>query len=596
MEPPSKRPRVESSNSNFVGSPGSMAYPALDKFGHSTSNIRVQTLHASSPSRSPSNSATYLSPVPSPSPSCHTQLVATQSPASVSTSPATRSPLHVSNPPTPIVSLLDKRMSPSCGDADGLLDPTQQKEQQQQFASVGLVAGPPKVLGRPIHSPPPYSSVTATTSSSSHPVRNFSSQSFNSTDYLQKGSPGSFATSNVHNSTTNNLHLANTTSIGQANSWATKSQASRSESLHQPGMSVSSVPATSHPTANLHHLATPNAESRSAASQIRNNAHLGSDKAVSILKSKPAAAAPSVSTPSQVAESINSNSRAVVIQLIQLYKQYQEANDQLGMARVREQINFLVTAQQKILAAKNNILKTTTGTTPSNSVSQSLVGSKLQVGGEPLVGGAGLRLGSAEGSRSEQQQQANKILGQLAGLKKNQQQLPQAAGVSLLTSSSSAAPASSAYRNQGNFGLSTSTPGLTLGAGEVGSSNGRTTAGTNPAEEVVASSGLSGRGAVGPAKSVFGLPAVSTATPSASMSSQQNTVQTGQNPGVLSGYVCVWPISELERCSEFDDGLKKSGKNVKICQKIFVFLLFFSSFFIHSSSILRKPPMSINSF
>ena len=69
---------------------------------------------------------------------------------------------------------------------------------------------------------------------------------------------------------------------------------------------------------------------------------------------------------SRTADSVNSNSKAVVIQLMQLYKQYQNMNDQQGMARVRNQLSLLVSAQQRILAAQNSLAKTG-GTQSSNA-------------------------------------------------------------------------------------------------------------------------------------------------------------------------------------------------------------------------------------
>lgn len=132
-------------------------------------------------------------------------------------------------------------------------------------------------------------------------------------------------------------------------------------------------------------------------------------------------------TATKVADTINSNSRSVVLQLMQLYKQYQALNDRQGMGRVRDQLNLLVSAQQKILAAQNSAGKTdgtSLATSSSGSVSNQLSHQSSGPSKSASLGASGsvgefIRDGSPSTQQQHQQQQqrANQILGQLAAVK-----------------------------------------------------------------------------------------------------------------------------------------------------------------------------------
>ena len=110
---------------------------------------------------------------------------------------------------------------------------------------------------------------------------------------------------------------------------------------------------------------------------------------------------------------------------MQLYKQYQSLNDQQGMKRVRDQLNMLVSAQQKILAAQNNMVKTTaerTATETAASTAGSVAGGSTSV--QPVVGGRMGGVSASSAQQPQQQQQAHQILGQLAGIAKGGQSQP----------------------------------------------------------------------------------------------------------------------------------------------------------------------------
>lgn len=127
---------------------------------------------------------------------------------------------------------------------------------------------------------------------------------------------------------------------------------------------------------------------------------------------------------SKFADSINSNSKSVVLQLIQLYKQYQELNDREGMGRVHDQLNLLVSAQQKILAAQstlglNNV--PTTSTAGSGVGLSNLLSSQLQpVPKSATVGMLSNKINPQQPQHQHQQQQANQILSQLVAAKSSQ--------------------------------------------------------------------------------------------------------------------------------------------------------------------------------
>lgn len=106
-----------------------------------------------------------------------------------------------------------------------------------------------------------------------------------------------------------------------------------------------------------------------------------------------------------------------MFQLMQMYKQYQGLNDQQGMARVRDQLNLLVSAQQKILSAQNAVAKAdgeaSMPTSSSGSLSSQLAAPSKSVS-----------VGSNREATLQQhhQQQANQILTQLAAVTKSSPQ------------------------------------------------------------------------------------------------------------------------------------------------------------------------------
>ena len=485
-----------------------MSYTALDKLSYSSSNISVhQSLHTPPPS----SSTNYLSPIPSPSPpQPHAPM--SSLPLALPMSPATQSTFVCSSgPSTPIVSLLDRRHCSPARDAD---------VEHQQFPA-GLVAGPAKVLGRPLCSPPPYS--LSASSSANQPIQAFA-PAVAPSDYQQNVS-GNFSASG---SVQNNYHLPGV-SVGQPTSWTATPQPQTSRAARHPLPAILSQPSatssnqrflpavSSHQTSQMLY-STSHVENAPPPSS--NDAHVTSNSAT--LSHKPKLAAPpTTSTASQVAESINSNSKAVVIQLIQLYKQYQEANDQQGMARVREQINFLVSAQQKILAAQNSIVRSGANSAmngPANQPSVTNQVSGMPVSGvETSVGVATTRPVTTELNRNEQQQQANKILSHLSALKKSQDQ----PATTLPTSSLAT-----------RFGKS-ATQGLhrDVGGGLL----------TNSSNVVSNSPGVTGRGPIAQGGGSVGggilnLPAVSV-SPNASLPPQsvhsQGASQPAQNQGEL---------------------------------------------------------------
>ncbi len=114
---------------------------------------------------------------------------------------------------------------------------------------------------------------------------------------------------------------------------------------------------------------------------------------------------------SRSAENVNTNSKSVVLQLMQLYKQYQGLNDQQGMTRVRDQLNLLVSAQQKILAAQNGITKSDGGSPVVSSHSEPAQGHQM-MSSSPKTGSVVSGANVVQGN--QQQQRASRILNQLA--------------------------------------------------------------------------------------------------------------------------------------------------------------------------------------
>ena len=169
-------------------------------------------------------------------------------------------------------------------------------------------------------------------------------------------------------------------------------------------------------------------------------------------------------TATKLADSINSNSRSVVLQLMQLYKQYQSLNDRQGMGRVRDQLNFLVSAQQKILAAQNKATgvpvsgapgsqsaqQLSSGATGSQSVQQLGSTGGQQLGGpsKPLSLPASVPATESSGDSSgvqQQQQRATQILGQISAAMKQAPLPTRSSTVNVAasqTSSSSSLPTS----------------------------------------------------------------------------------------------------------------------------------------------------------
>ena len=119
-------------------------------------------------------------------------------------------------------------------------------------------------------------------------------------------------------------------------------------------------------------------------------------------------------------DSINHNSKSIMLQLMQLYKQYQGLNDQQGMARVRDRLNLLVSAQQKILAAQNNMIKSEGGNPSQSLGQQSRTGVGLSTKLTTTMGSiGGQTLTSQQQVQHQQQEQrANQILSGLSALGK----------------------------------------------------------------------------------------------------------------------------------------------------------------------------------
>ena len=527
---------MESSN-NFLANTGSLPYsgPSLDSPAHSSTGIRVQTLRSSSPA-----TTKYLSPLPSPSPPQSLQLLSPSQGAATSMSPAAQSPHHSSSgPSTPIVSLLDKRHLPPAGELDG-----------HSQVTGNVTANPSKVLAHPTNNPPSYSSA----SSVRQPIQAFPQATVSSEYHHQRDTSSSIfpTSSSIHSSSSSSYQFPNTRSVGQSTSWSV-AQPPASQPAVQAlpaalppaglGQKFISVPPASHQSPVS--TAAFQGENQHLSSQLKNNI------ASNLVNFKPKPAGVPTSTPSQVAESINSNSKAVVIQLIQLYKQYQETNDQQGMTRVREQINFLVSAQQKILAAKNNILKTTSSSAVNGPTTQLMAsgnGTSRQSSGGDLSstgGGAQSRPAIMEHSKNDQQQlQASKILEQLSALKKAQPQLPMTSLPAPLSSSQqlSAPLGGISARLQASFGSSLSTQAIQMGTGGPAGtgSSGLVPMLTEKAKAV--GSGVGGRGSTGQSSSssggVFGLPSTSV-SPSTSLPLQnQASSQAGQNRGKLPSKYC----------------------------------------------------------
>lgn len=285
---------------------------------------------------------------------------------------------------------------------------------------------PSKVLNHPLHVPPPYS--FSVTSSISESIQTYPPPG--SMEYQQKKQTGGFLTANA----TPNHHLPEV-SMGQATSLTMiQPQVGRTSSTSRhPLPSILSQSSVASQAQRLN-FATTNSHQTSTPPHTTAHAQ------------NPRPAVTSTSNASQVAENINSNSKAVVVQLIQLYKQYQEANDLQGMARVREQINFLVSAQQKVLAAQNSVVRSGAASImngPANQpVSQSFAGYRVgnTVSGTatasetaatatktmPVVGSSmGAMVPASQAQSQDHQQQADRILSQLSVVGKTSQ-LPSA--------------------------------------------------------------------------------------------------------------------------------------------------------------------------
>jgi len=533
---------MESSTNFLANSGGSVPYtvPLLDSPAQSSTGIRVQTLHSSSPA-----TTKYLSPIPSPSPPQSLQLLSLSQgassslPSSTSMSPAAQSPRHSSSgPSTPIVSLLDKRHLPEVNGS--------------------VAANPTNILAHPNHNPlpPPYSSVSSASStgrpiqafpqtvvtSEYHPQKDISSRAFPASSVAHNSSASSSSSSS------SNYQFPSTRSVGQPTSWSTtQPQASQPAIQAQPavlppaGLSQKFISAP--PASHQLPVSTTSQGDNNNVSQLKNDIASSSVN----LKPKQAPQVPT-STPSQVAESINSNSKTVVLQLIQLYKQYQETNDQEGVARVREQISFLVTAQQKILAAKNNILKTSSSSVANGPTAQQMTSSngnsrqQSSGGGDSSNGGATLlsRPATVEHGKNEQQQ-ANKILGQLSALKKAQNQMPITSLPASLSSSQqqpSALLGGISTRLQASFGSNLSAQAVHMGTGGAAGTGGSRAVPMSAENVKVMWSGVGGRGSsTGQSSSsgggVFGLPSTSVSPNTSLPLLNQATSQAGQNQGKL---------------------------------------------------------------
>ena len=419
VEPASKRLCLDHSNS--------LTHP--NQHSQNLSNIRVQPLHlpSSSSSFSSSSSTSFVKPMASPS------LQQLQPPPSsivampTSLPPQTTLSSFISL--TPVVSLLEKRhfsVAASGNNSDCLLDAllSNHKQQQQHFSKStgGFVDHPSKGSNHSFHDPPPYS--TGVTSSISEPF-----PQVESLEYQQTRQVGGFS---VANSMFNYHHLPEK-SVRQSTSLTivTQPQASQTSSRY-PLPSILSQTSVASQAQRLNFSTTTSSHQTPIPSH-------GTATGTHAHNSRPAAM-PVTSSVSQVADNINSNSKAVVLQLIQLYKQYQLANDQQGMARVREQINFLVSSQQKILAAQNSVINSSAPTIVNGSAKQTVsqtfpnkTGSATTSSGMAAATTATKPTSAVVPARSttlhtqarEQQQNADRILSQLAAVVKPSQLLQQ---------------------------------------------------------------------------------------------------------------------------------------------------------------------------
>lgn len=278
---------------------------------------------------------------------------------------------------TPIASLLDKKDFPGSSSSSIQEPKASNPHMFPQSSSVSLPSISSHLPSLPPHPPPPYSF-----NNTSSPPRNVS--------------PAIGGASVSNGNTTTPFSSTSLVDLTVGNNSSTVKQ---SANLSQPASL--SQPLNLSQQANL-----------PQPSRLQQQPATGAPQ-------QPAAGSQASGNTSKLADSINSNSRSVVIQLMQLYKQYQSLNDQQGMKRVRDQLNMLVFAQQKILAAQNNMVKTTaertaTETTPSTAGS---VASAQPVGGRM----GGVSVSSAQQPQPPQQQQAQQILGQLAGIAKGGQ-------------------------------------------------------------------------------------------------------------------------------------------------------------------------------
>lgn len=268
---------------------------------------------------------------------------------------------------------------------------------------------PSKVSNYPLHVPPPYSVAASSSSSQTFPQAN-------ALEYQQKRQ---FSTAN---SMSNHHHHLTEMSVAQmASPTMTHPQASRTSNTSRHPLP--SILSQSSVVSQAQRINFANTNSLQTSAPPHSIAHA----------QNPKPAVSSTAKASQVAGNINSSSKAVVVQLIQLYKHYQALNDQQGMVRVREQIDFLVSAQQKILAAQNSVVKSSAASTivngPANQpvagggTASTAAAAVTATKATPVVVG-GTTVPSSHSQYQEQQQQADRILGQLAAVRKPSQSQP----------------------------------------------------------------------------------------------------------------------------------------------------------------------------